>query len=33
VLTFEYEDGAGVLIKSRDDIGCEAEISRLIAAA
>jgi len=31
--TLEYQDGVGVLIKTRPDILCEAETSRFIAAA
>jgi len=32
-LTLECQDGVGVVIKSRSDIVCEAEILRFIAAA
>lgn len=31
--TLEYQDGAGVLIKTRNDIACESESFRFIAAA
>ena len=31
--TLEYRDGAGVLIKNRPDVVCEARVSRFIAAA
>lgn len=31
--TLEYRDGAGVLIKNRPDVVCEAETARFIAAA
>ena len=31
--TLEYRDEAGVLLRNRPDVVCEAEISRFIAAA
>lgn len=31
--TLEYQDGAGVLIKNRPEVVCEAETARFIAVA